>query len=170
MNISKVPNFKALQKLVIKPKEKDIIYCIEEQKTYIYRDNEWQEYVSLEPKDKGFQLELYELNRSIVSQLDNIEQPKEKVDLINKFYKETKNSFYMLYGREISYFTVFATTMAGTESLGKVTIECLSNIGEIKAIDLTEEKDAIECWVKNDEITTCLYLFPYDIGIVEIGV
>ena len=44
----------------------------------------------------------------------------------------------------------------------------------IKIIELTKEKDAIEIWIETppegdtDSILTCLYLFPYDNGIVRI--
>ena len=54
-------------------------------------------------------------------------------------------------------------------AFGHEVIECLKNIGVIKAIDLTEENDAIEAWVDNEGEATCLYLFPYDNGIVQVG-
>ena len=53
--------------------------------------------------------------------------------------------------------------------LGAAAIECLNNIGSIKAIDLTEDKDAIEAWVMAEDEATCLYLFPYDMGVVVVG-
>ena len=45
----------------------------------------------------------------------------------------------------------------------------------IKSFELTEAKDAIEIWVRmypkvaeEESILTCMYLFPYDNGIVRI--
>ena len=73
----------------------------------------------------------------------------------------------MLYGKEISYFTLFK--IIDSNDFGYEVIECLKNIGIIKAIDFTETKDAVEIWVENDDGPTCLYLFPYDNGIVEVG-
>ena len=34
---------------------------------------------------------------------------------------------------------------------------------------LTEAADAIEIWVIYNDEPTCLYLFPYDMGIVQVG-
>ena len=54
-------------------------------------------------------IELYELNRSIIEQQGVLADAlAEKFELINTFAADTKNDFYMLYGREINYFTVFA--------------------------------------------------------------
>jgi hypothetical protein len=44
----------------------------------------------------------------------------------------------------------------------------LHNIGQVKSIDYTEAKDAIEIWIQQDEEIICAYLFPYDNGIVTI--
>jgi hypothetical protein len=52
---------------------------------------------------------------------------------------------------------------------GNEVVDCLNNIGDIKAIDLTEANDAIEIWVQDGENVTCLYLFPYDSGVVQVG-
>ena len=46
--------------------------------------------------------------------------------------------------------------------------ECLINRGQIKGIDLTEHKDAIEIWLSIDDEAFCYYFFPYDLGIVEV--
>ena len=73
----------------------------------------------------------------------------------------------MLYGKEISYFTLFK--LKQVDSFPHEAIDCLQNIGPIKAIDLTEDKDAIEAWVMADDEATCLYLFPYDMGVVVVG-
>ena len=76
----------------------------------------------------------------------------------------------MLYGKEISYFTLFQI-VNNEISFGKEVIDCLNNIGQIKAIDMTENEDAVEIWVylDEDENSTCLYLFPYDAGLVKVG-
>jgi hypothetical protein len=34
---------------------------------------------------------------------------------------------------------------------------------------LVEDGSAFEIWVTQNDVTTCLYLFPYDDGIVEVG-
>lgn len=122
-------------------------------------------------------LSLYELNRSIIAQQGILDTGlvHEKMGMIKKFAEDTNNKFYMLYGREISYFTVFVHDENWkVETLSQAANECLLNIGLIYSIELTKEEDAIEIWVKTppegdtDGILTCLYLFPYDNGIVRI--
>lgn len=118
-------------------------------------------------------IELYELNRSIIEQQGALSADAiaEKLNLINIFADNTKNNFYMLYGREINYFTVFAKHENWElETLALAVAECLANIGVIYSIEITAEKDAIEIWVKDthQDLLTCMYLFPYDSGIVRI--
>ena len=121
---------------------------------------------------------LYELNRSIIKQQGPLEEKdiKSKMDILKEF-SNTFEKYSLLYGREINYFTLFVKDKNWElESLGLGVMECLNNIGTIYSIEYTKEKDAIEIWVeiksteeKNESILTCMYLFPYDSGIVKIG-
>lgn len=123
-------------------------------------------------------LSLYELNRSIIEQQGALDANTltEKLKLIDTFAADTNNNFYMLYGKEVSYFTVFAKHERWElETLCLAVAECLANIGQIYSIELTANKDAIEIWVRmypkvaeEESILTCMYLFPYDNGIVRI--
>ena len=118
-------------------------------------------------------IELYELNRSIIEQQGVLgaDELAKKFELINIFAADTKNDFYMLYGREINYFTVFVKHEKWElETLALAVTECLANIGSVYSIELTAEKDAVEIWVKDihQDLLTCMYLFPYDSGIVRI--
>lgn len=118
-------------------------------------------------------IELYELNRSIIEQQGALDQKAivKAHDVINVFADNTKNNYYMLYGREINYFTVFAKHANWElENLALAVYECLANIGTVYSIEVTAEQDAIEIWVKDtaQDILTCMYLFPYDSGIVRI--
>lgn len=123
-------------------------------------------------------ISLYELNRSIISQqgpLDPEEMPNKMV-MMKDFAENTNNTFYMLYGKEIGYFTLFAKDSNWEiQTLDLAVIECLTNIGQIHSIELTANKDAIEIWIREypkeveqEGIITCLYLFPYDNGVVRI--
>ena len=82
--------------------------------------------------------------------------------------KKFLNNYYMLYGKEISYFTVFKIIEHCL--FNYEVIDVIKNVGTVKAIDLTEAADAIEIWVKDihQDLLTCMYLFPYDGGIVRI--
>lgn len=122
-------------------------------------------------------IELYEINRSIIEQQGTInpEDYLNRMDVINQFVEDTKNGFYMLYGKEIGYFTLFMknslnSTPYDFEDMAKAIAGCLMSVGPIYSIELTANKDAIEIWVKDNErdLITCMYFFPYDNGIVGV--
>ena len=123
---------------------------------------------------------LYELNRSIIKQQGPLEEKdiKSKMDMLKEF-SNTFEKYSLLYGREINYFTLFVKDENWElESLDLGVIECLNNIGTIYSIEYTKEKDAIEIWIEveinsdteeSEKLITCMYLFPYDAGIVKVG-
>lgn len=123
---------------------------------------------------------LYELNRQIIKQQGPLEEKdiKSKMDML-KAFSHTFEKYSLLYGREINYFTLFVKDKNWElESLDLGVIECLNNIGTIYSIEYTKEKDAIEIWVEvetntdteeSEKLITCMYLFPYDAGIVKVG-
>ena len=123
---------------------------------------------------------LYELNRQIIKQQGPLEEKdiKSKMDMLKEF-SNTFEKYSLLYGREINYFTLFVKDENWElESLDIGVIECLNNIGTIYSIEYTKEKDAIEIWVEVEtnidteeieKLITCMYLFPYDAGIVKVG-
>ncbi len=117
-------------------------------------------------ENSGINIGLYDINKQIINQLPILNNLNDKEDLFNILHEKFNNTFYMLYGKEISYFTLFK--IVNKENFYKEVIECLNNVGDIKAIDLTESKDAIEIWIQDEDESTCLYLFPYDNGIVEV--
>lgn len=135
---------------------------------YIYQNKAWHE-MAINPN--GIELDLYSLNKQIIMQLPFLEESvvNSKKKMLNEFLENTRNVYYMLYGKEISYFTVFHYESFEIENFDDLVIECLENIGNIKSIEYAdEEKNAIEIWVESKKThdITCLYLFPYDTGIV----
>jgi hypothetical protein len=103
-----------------------------------------------------------------MSQLPPLEDMNAAKEAVNNLYEKTKNEFYMLYGKEISYFTLFR--MDKPEWFFEELTLCLHSVGVIRAVDMTEDESAIEVWVvdSNNE-ATCMYLFPYDNGLVKVG-
>lgn len=154
-----------------RPQEGELFHATDTKEIFLYKDNQFQ-LITSDP-NVGFQMGLYEMNKQIINQLPDFTEldVAEKVELINNFFTGAHESEYvMLLGREISYYTIFHRNPNMVETLGEVALECLNNIGMIKAIDVTEDLTAIECWVVpvgNDE-PTCLYMFTYDIGVVEV--
>jgi hypothetical protein len=77
----------------------------------------------------------------------------------------------MLLCRERYDFTLFNLLNKNDLSLAsgiKELKECLENRGAIISIDLTENKDAYEIWIKIDDEPFVYYLFPYDLGVIEV--
>ena len=136
--------------------------------TYIY-NNGWQPLGDVKIKGEGLQMNLYDLNQNIIEQLPDITDFTDKITLINEYKESTNNKYYMLYSKDISYFTIMVIEKYGEiASLGDAVIECLQNIGNVKCIDYTENHDAIEMWIKYMDKVICAYLFPYDNGVVRL--
>ena len=161
-----VPSKEILFALPRKPKENELA-CVENSHT-IYKAN------SKVKVDGGLTLSLYELNKTAMAQMSEMtaEQKKEAIKLIQKYTKEaTSETYYMLLGREINYYTVFpvlpdnhsATPIAST------VLECAANVGEVVDVSLNNA-NAIEIWVKTQNDAACLVFFDYTMGIVPVKV
>lgn len=146
------------------PQEGEIIQNSIDKKFYIYKDNNW---MLINMESSGINMGLYDMNKQIISQLPVLTDLENKKYTINSLHEKFNNEFYMLYGKEISYFTLFR--IFDSTYFGNEVIDCLNNVGDIKAIDFTEAQDAIEIWIQDEDGPTCLYLFPYDSGLVQVG-
>lgn len=148
-----------------RPQNGEVAYAEDTKEFFVYRDG-W-ELMEITPNTE-INLSLYDMNKQIISQLPALSSFEEIIAEIDAFVKETLNTHYMLYGKEISYFTIFQRCFDYTETVGEAVIDCLKNVGIIKSIELTD--GAFEIWVTDDNRnSTCLYLFPYDSGIVKVG-
>ena len=131
----------------------------------VYHDGTWQ---VIKMEGGGIEMGIYDMNKQIISQLPILEDFEKSMNDIQTLYKTYCNKYFMLYGKEISYFTIFK--IIDPQYLGEEVLDCCLNVGLIKAMDLTEAGDAVEIWVQpQDSEPTCLYLFPYDSGIVQVG-
>ena len=129
-----------------------------EGKHLIWHEDAWHEF---KMENSGIDLGLYDMNKQIISQLPYLNNFNKAMDDIMTLYNTYCNKYYMLYGKEISYFTVFKITEP--QYFGEEVLSCCSNVGHIKSMELTEAGDAIEIWIQSEnKEPTCLYLFPYD--------
>lgn len=136
-----------------------------EGKIMVWHENAWNE---IKMEGGGINMGLYDMNKQIISQMPILEDFEKAMDDIWTLYETYHNKYFMLYGKEISYFTVFKIVEPWL--LGEEVLDCCLNVGLVKAMDLTEAGDAVEIWVQpQDGEPTCLYLFPYDSGIVQVG-
>ena len=167
-DILKVQNRKILESLQ-NHQEGEVAFCEEEQQYMVYK-NGWTP-VQAEMTGDGLKINLYDLNKQVVSQLPPFDDTRiqDAIDTTNAW--GTKK-LYMLYGKEISYFTVIMDeTNEDNEfnTLGETVMALLKDITDIiYAYDVMDE-NTIEVWVKYQDMTTVLYLFNYENGLVKYG-
>ena len=119
---------------------------------------------------------VYDLNKQLVETAEKVISPyklNEKKKIITQFIRESKDNYFMLLCNERRDYTLFNIISDKEEDklneLANVFVdECLQNRGNIKGIDLTENKDAIEVWLSIEGESYCYYFFPYNAGVVEV--
>ena len=141
----------------------------------IHHNGEYVEEKTEEEKTHMNLGSVYDYNKSVY---DNF-QPLDRImlnlgqNLVNHFIEDTKNKYYMLLNKENADYTIFTvdyTKPAKRKSAAKILIdECIYNRGQAIDINLTEDKAAIEIWLRNAENENlCYYFFPYDAAIIEV--
>lgn len=164
--IIEVPNKNALEALQ-NHQDGEIAFCTEEGIYYSYH-NGWVP-IPVEKDGNGeIHLNLYALNKQIVSQLPPFDEQriKDAKESLDNWYK--KDTPYLLYGQEISYFTLFYPTKDKDESnFVNCVFDCLESVSTyIYSFDIISENN-IEIWIDDgDGEATVLYLFNYAEGMV----
>ena len=123
----------------------------------------------------NLQMNIYDINKQVISQMPclTIEELEEKADtLITEYQNEQKASYYMMLCNELRYYTLFhIDEFDGGSQLSCFSNEVLSCLisftDNIKSIEITDDKTAIEIWITKDEETYVMYLFNYDTGVIE---
>lgn len=119
---------------------------------------------------------LYDVNKNLVLK-NEIELTdgvlNSKKEIITNFMRQMNNAYYMLLCNERKDYTVFKMNDKDNddsirEIVSILVDECLKNRGEIRGIDLTKDKDAIEIWLIIEDEAYCYYFFPYDAAIIEV--
>lgn len=157
----------AMIKALPRPEIGECAYSTDTKRFWRYTEEGWADVTD----SANISMNIYDMNKQIMVQLPTLtdEAIVDAIHSIDEYVDNTDNIHYMLYGKEISYFTIFQRVEGLTETTGEAVIDCLRAVGEVKAIDITTEKDAIEIWVIYQDEATCLYFFPYDTGIVQVG-
>ena len=139
-----------------------------------YINGEWVADETMETQANGdITMSLYEMNRQLINQLPdyNEEAWGGAEEILKEYLEKHPNSYYMMYGRELNYFTVFHKEEdAEFANLFGAVKTCLDSVGGVRSFDFDGEA-AIEIWVKPEvaSTVTCLYLFPYDDGVVTFS-
>lgn len=132
----------------------------------------------MEEKNKEVSLgTLYDVNKNLIQNaikaLDETALNSKK-EIIKNFLRKTNNNYYMLLCNERKDYTIFTignieNKEQKIEKLPFVLIdECLKNRGEIRVIELTENRDAIEAWISINDESFAYYFFPYDSAIINM--
>lgn len=124
----------------------------------------------------NLQMNLYDLNKQIISQLPSLTEEQQDVaqNIIGDYIADLDQEFYMLLGRDINYYTLFQTVKGGNEGevLSTAVEEvwaCADYLGEIKSVEETDD-GAVEIWVQAREEGSepmAMYLFGYDGGVIK---
>ena len=161
MNI--VPDYKTLLALK-RPEEGEKVLTSDTRKIYEYKNKQW---VEATPPSLTF----YDINKQAYMRMNTFKEKdlflaKNEV----KKWRERNfplSSYFFMLCHDKRYYTLFKIDFNNKEKFEDVFIECLTVLGDVKSIAVTEEKDAVEFWVA-DEINAYIgYLFPYDEGVVE---
>lgn len=125
-----------------------------------------------EVNSSGINLNLYDLNKSIISQLPALtsEELRLTKEIFCEYYKKNLGEYYMLLCKDISYYTMFTNVKPFPEfnRLGSAVIDCVLDVGDIISIAPTEDKGAIEIWVKtSDSEILVMYFFNADRMVVS---
>lgn len=131
-------------------------------------------------KEVSLNTNLYDLNKDMVEKTcksmstSAIKKTLEQVG-IPYFSDHIKTTYYMLLCHEWRDYTVFRFPEdVCYQAMFNELQECFKNRGEVFSIERTEDKEAIEIWLRVLDIDgswnmRCYYLFPYDSGVIEVG-
>lgn len=148
--------------------EGELVYDKDTNKIYAWDGENWVE-VGIE--NSGLQLNLYELNKNIIGQLEPLTANEVglKQDLIDSFVQKYDDSHFMLLCKDYNYYTLFEEYPTATrqQSFFEAFSEIILGLGEIYSID-NLNNGSIEIWIKptGENTPYVFYLFPYDAGVV----
>ena len=142
--------------------EGTVVFIEDEKKYQTFKDGAWEDY------NPDLKLSLYDMNKNLVASQRNMDWRKVE-GVIKKW--NPQGTYFLMYCKDIGYFTLFKRTEGAPEKFHEVFKDCLVNVGDLKACDITEEGNGLEIWVKpkDSDSAICMYLFNYDEGVVEFN-
>ena len=121
---------------------------------------------------------LYDVNKQLMEKESPITKEERKLaknHLVTWLMNNFNQKYLMLLCHEIRDYTMFnlnktSTTIAlpivTADQVAEDIFECMTNRGQLLAIDQTEE-NAWEIWIRNPEGCFAYYLFPYGEAVLE---
>lgn len=148
--------------------ENEMAYVESEKQYYRWHDNVWEQ---VEIQGSGIEVNLYDLNKSVMAQLAPVIVSEYK-DFFENYAKSKSAHYYILFSFKAHYYTLFAQDPHEALSFGKVMCEILNGFeGYVYGITEAEDGQCIELWIsQTQEAEPELYLLsPYDEGVVTFG-
>lgn len=120
---------------------------------------------------------IFDMNKNIISKeplldwddKDNIEKLAAR---LCEWFSEDGDSFYLLYGRDIHYVTLFNSMTTRPKDMFLYEVKgFLSEVGDIISLDFDciEGSHCVEIWIRTaNSPAELLYLMPFDKGVIEI--
>jgi hypothetical protein len=120
----------------------------------------------------------YEANKMLIAQNG---KPISKLKLntiigdmavrFRKWVWDNKYKYFMLLCKDRSDYTLFNMVDSNfdIQELKEALKDCFTNRGDVYDIHYEKNTDAYEIWLKIEDEFYAYYLFPYDIGVIEIG-
>lgn len=149
----------------------EIAMCMDTNAIYVWDEDKGWTQISIE--NKGFEMNLYDLNKNVMNQLEplNSKDIVDKMDLINEYYFKANNKYHMLLCKDFNYYTIFARdSLLMLSDFADAIITIITELGDVYSIELLED-GAMEIWIKptGEKEPYVFYLFPYDGGVVYYG-
>lgn len=117
-------------------------------------------------------MNVYEFNKAGYKSIPTLTQKEidEGIDLIASYIRDTENIQYMLLNHDIHYFTLFQMLFSSSREAAEEIIKLIKEMGSIKSIELSDNKEMIEVWVNYNETgkTIMFGFFAYDRGVIRI--
>ena len=152
----------------------EMVYVEDEEKIYVFDGYNWKP-VEAKTDGTGLELSLFDMNAQIIKQQGPLDEEglKNAEGILEDYISFSPvGEYYMLLSHKKSYYTVFNVTEDVDwkyETFGHAVISCANDLGKIHSVARTEDNQAIEIWVCDEDDTMhCLYLFNYDRGIVKV--
>ena len=149
----------------------EMAMCIDTGEIYLWDEDHGWTQISVD--NKGFEMNLYDLNKNVISQLDPL-TPGEitmKMSVFKDYYDKADNLYHMLLCKDFNYYTIFNyNSMPNTPDFSNMVCTVITELGEVYSIELLED-GAMEIWIRpaGEESPYAFYLFPYDAGVVYYG-
>ena len=115
---------------------------------------------------------LYDANKQLV--LEH-EQPLTHLEMVRKqqmlqdWFSNEVVTYAMMLCHDLRDYTIFHLndTDSASYNASKEVFVCCLNRGDILGIDLTDDKQAYEIWLRIGDEAYCYYLFPYDQAVID---